>query len=92
MIHKIHQVFKISDILELCSVFSLLHALKILEIIQEIFMDIPNFDDTLSLFQDGNNIPTVCHSLEHLLEQSDLDAVCNYSEDDSDELPEVLIW
>ena len=87
-----HQIFTISDILELCPVFSLLHALKILEIIQEIFMDIPNFDETLSLFQDGNNIPTACHSLEDLLEQSDLDAVCNYSEEDSDELPEVLIW
>ena len=54
-------------------------------------MDIPNFDETLNLFQDGNNTPTVCHSLEHLLEQSDLDAVCNYSEDDSGELSEVLI-
>lgn len=33
--------FTISDILELCPVFSICHCLKVLEIIQEIFLDIP---------------------------------------------------
>lgn len=84
-----HRIFTIGDILETYPVFSRAHALKILEIFQETFLDIPNFDETLCVLRQDNNL-TVCQDLEDLLEECDLEAICHYSGDDSEELPEVL--
>jgi ATP-dependent DNA helicase RecQ len=43
------RIFTIGDILDTCPVFSFANAIKILEVIQEIFLDIPNFDYTMEL-------------------------------------------
>ena len=83
-----HHIFTIGHILEACPVFSIGHALKILEIIQEIFLDIPNFDETLCVLQEDNNQVTDYHDLQDLLEKSDLEYLCHES-DAEDELPEV---
>ena len=39
-----HVLFTVNSIMELCPTFSIVHALKVLEILQEVFLDIPNFD------------------------------------------------
>ena len=49
-----YYLFTISDILELCPVFSIAHCLKVLEIIQEIFLDIPNFDAFMDIIRLDN--------------------------------------
>ena len=43
------RIFTIGDILDTCPVFSFTNAIKILEVIQEIFLDIPNFDESMDL-------------------------------------------
>lgn len=46
-----HRLFTVNDILELCPIFSIVHALKVLELIQELFLDIPNFDEFLDIMR-----------------------------------------
>lgn len=46
IINNCHRLFTVNDVFECLPVYSLDHCLKILEIIQEIYGDIPNFDDT----------------------------------------------
>ena len=46
-----HRLFTVNDILELCPIFSLVHALKVLELIQELFLDIPNFHEFLNIMR-----------------------------------------
>ena len=46
-----HRLFTVNDILELCPISSLVHALKVLELIQELFLDIPNFDEFLDILR-----------------------------------------
>lgn len=49
-----NHIFTVHDIVNTCPVFSVDHALKILEIIQEIFLDIPNFDESIEMLQAAN--------------------------------------
>lgn len=73
---------------ETCPVYSVAHALKILEIIQEIFLDIPNFDEVMDILRlDGT---THCPDLEKTLEDIDLSDVDYESEEDQDEIPEEM--
>ncbi|KAK2552430.1 ATP-dependent DNA helicase Q-like 4B [Acropora cervicornis] len=46
IINNCHIFFTVNDVFECLPVYSLDHCLKILEIIQEIYGDIPDFDDT----------------------------------------------
>ena len=46
IINNCHSLFTVNDVFECLPVYSLDHCLKILEIIQEIYGDIPDFDDT----------------------------------------------
>lgn len=46
-----HHLFTVNDILELCPIFSIVHALKVLEVIQEQFLNIPNFDEFLDIIR-----------------------------------------
>lgn len=46
-----HHLFTVNDILELCPIFSIVHALKVLELIQELFLNIPNFDEFLDIIR-----------------------------------------
>lgn len=45
-----HCLFSIHDIKECLPVFSVFQSLKIIEVIQEVFTDIPNFDTTMDFF------------------------------------------
>ena len=45
------RLFTINDILETCPIYSLTHAIKILEVIQEIFLDIVNFDEAMDILK-----------------------------------------
>lgn len=44
-------LFTVDDIWNKCAVYSVGHAVAILEIIQEIFLDIPNFDETMAMLK-----------------------------------------
>lgn len=81
-----HRLFTVSDMLELCPVFSLNHAIKVLEILQELFLDIPNFDEFMDVIRLEDSIK--CHNLESLLRDVTLDDSTE-SEDEEDFL-EVL--
>ena len=49
--HDFH-LFTVNDILELCPIyFSIVHAPKVLELIQELFLNIPNFDEFLYIMR-----------------------------------------
>ena len=57
IVNNCHYLFSIQDIIERhLPVYSIAHCLKILEIIQEIFEDIPNFDSALDFFTDSINV------------------------------------
>ena len=47
---KCDTIFTLQDIMCNFPVFSISNSLQILELIQEVFMDIPNFEETLSFF------------------------------------------
>jgi len=42
-------IFTLQDLLTRCPVFSTSNALRVLEVIQEVFLDIPNFEESLAL-------------------------------------------
>lgn len=50
-------IFTVKDITENFPVFSLTDALTILEVIQEIFLDIPNFEETVDFFNNKEKFP-----------------------------------
>ena len=52
-------IFSVKDITENFPVFSLKDAIKILEVIQEIFLDVPNFEKTIAFFNDKEQFPTL---------------------------------
>ena len=50
VVSKCTDIFTVEDVLGNFPVFSVGDALQILEIMQEIFLDIPNLEETLALF------------------------------------------
>ena len=48
-------IFTLEDLLTGCPVFSISNALKVLEVIQEVFEDIPNFEESLALITQNFN-------------------------------------
>ena len=82
-----HQLFTLVDILELCPVFSIHHALRVLEIIQEVFLDIPSFDNIMDVIRLDDS--SHCDNLESLLKDASLLADESPSEEE-DDFVEVL--
>ena len=56
IVTKCDSIFTIEDLLSDFPVFSVGNALKILEVIQELFLDIPSLEETLTLFSFGSNV------------------------------------
>ena len=56
VVTKCEGIFTIEDLLSDFPVFSVGNALKILEVIQELFLDIPSLEETLTLFSFGSNV------------------------------------
>ena len=85
-------LFTVNDIRELCPIFSIVHALKVLEILQEVFLDVPNFDEFMDVIrldelEDSSN----SHDLLDFLRDVNLLDDYQESEDDEDEdLMEVV--
>lgn len=50
IVERCSTIFSINDITCNFPVFSIVHALRILEVVQELFLDIPNFEETMSFF------------------------------------------
>jgi hypothetical protein len=77
IVNKCANLFTVSDILETCAIYSVGHALQILEIMQEVFLDIPNFDETISILSIDNNklehncIQKILEDIELLSDESD---------------------
>ena len=70
------KIFTVSDILFYSPVFSVEHALLILDIVKEIFLDVPNFDEAVSVLRQGNLSLATSHEeacLEELLMSVNLD-------------------
>ena len=88
------RLFSVADILECSPVFYTKHALYILEIIQEIFLDIPNFDETMELLQSNSNqsLKDTTYYLEVLLADLSFDDIAQNSSDGEEDQPEVLGW
>ena len=82
-----HQLFTLIDILELCPVFSIHHALRVLEIIQEVFLDIPSFDNIMDVIRLDDS--SHCDNLESLLKDASFVAEESPSEEE-DDFVEVL--
>ena len=55
VVRDCEKIFTLADLLTGYPVFSMTYALKILEVIQEVFMDIPNFEESLApTFENSN--------------------------------------
>ena len=81
-----HGLFTVNDIMELCPIFSIVHALKVLEILQEVFLDIPNFDEFMDVIRlDELDDSSNSHDLLHLLRDVTLLGDYQESEDDDDD-------
>lgn len=50
IMERAHAIFTVNDIVEYYPVFSIHHALKIIELFNEIFEDIPNLDTMVEVF------------------------------------------
>ena len=61
VIRNCENIFTLEDLLTGYPVFSTSNALKVLEVIQELFMDIPNFEESLALI----TLNSTDHSLLH---------------------------
>ncbi|XP_068731882.1 uncharacterized protein [Montipora capricornis] len=72
-------IFSVKDITENFPVFSLKDAIKILEVLQEIFFDIPNFEDTIAFFNNKEQFPTLLP-----LDVNNLDFDIDFSDSSSD--------
>ena len=85
-VNKCHQLFSIQDIIEHdLPVYSIAHCLKILEIIQEIFEDIPNIDAAVSFFTYSIN---VCKQVDFQYDNYFID-VFDSTNDETDELETI---
>ena len=79
-------IFNLQDLLTGFPVFSTSNALRILEVIQEVFMDIPNLDETLTLLKLSSAEP----NLKDAFEWFDLDAIeLGIDSGSETELPEL---
>ena len=43
------KIFSVGDVLQYCPVYSVTDALQVLEIVQDVFLDIPDFDEAVQL-------------------------------------------
>ena len=83
-------LFTVGDVLHICPVFSLSHAIMILEIIQDIFNDIPNFDESMNMTGNENNQACEIDYFQKVLEEVAIDdSFLDTPENEEDELPEV---
>ena len=89
VINNICTLFTIKDVMDTCPVFSLSHAMKILEIIQETFLDIPNFDESMNMLQDDSTGITQSNCLREVLDRILLDE--DFTEEEVPEF-EIFSW
>jgi len=61
-------LFTVDDVFNTCPVFSLSHATKILGLIQDIFQDIPNFDETMNMIESGDECVGQMYYLQQVLQ------------------------
>lgn len=59
VVNNCETIFTIEDVLTNFPVFSVRNAIRILEVIQELFLDIPSLEDTLTLFDLGSTFDHV---------------------------------
>ena len=82
IVENSHSIFTVMDITEHIPVFAVQHALKILEVFNEIFEDIPNLDMMVELFgkeKPSSSLPE--QPVEYLFEQSGSDSPVDNEEE-----------
>ena len=84
---KCDTIFTLQDIMCNFPVFSISNSLQILELIQEVFMDIPNFEETLS-FLNLHSVHEVPNVYSRVHEWFDFDGIDLGVDNDND--PELL--
>ena len=83
IVKNCHYLFSIQDITERnLPVYSIMHCLKILEVIQEIFEDIPNFDSAMSFFAHSAD---VCKQYDSQYDKYFMDVFEQPDEEDKNE-------
>ena len=76
-----HSIFTVLDVTECTPLFSVQHALKILEVFNEVFEDIPNLEIMVELF--GRQIePKFPLPMEYTFDENDSDSPSFETEDD----------
>jgi len=91
IIKNCSRLFTVSDIMDTCPVFSIRTCMDILEVVQEVFDDIPNFDECMDLLWKGELKSSNALCLEDAIKAIDFSLPENVSDSD-EELPEVLNW
>lgn len=84
------RLFTVNDVIDTCPVFSLNDVLIILELIQEMFLDIPNFDECMDILRQTDLTSNMTSCLEDSLQCIDFGLTDEYFSDSDDELLEVL--
>ena len=84
---KCDTIFTLQDIMCNFAVFSISNSLQILELIQEVFMDIPNFEETLS-FLNLHSVHEVLNVYSRVHQWFDFDGIDLGVDNDND--PELL--
>ena len=76
-------IFTVQDLICNFPVFTISNSLRILEVIQEVFMDIPNLEETLS-FMNLHSVPEVLNVNSRVPEWFDFDGIDLGVESDND--------
>ena len=84
---KCDTIFTLQDIMCNFAVFSISNLLQILELIQEVFIDISNFEETLS-FLNLHSVHEVLNVYSRIHERFDFDGIDLGVDNDND--PELL--
>ena len=68
VVENLHLIGSSSDVISLLPIFNIHHARIILELVQEFFNDIDNFEDEIELLCDAEKSTEEVYALGHLLD------------------------
>ena len=87
IVKNCQHIFTVQDLISNFPVFSLLNSLRVSEVVQEVFMDIPNFEETSALYNLNSNLHVQRNS--SVSEWFDFNNIDLGFDSDSDEMLEL---
>ena len=87
IVKNCQHIFTVQDVMTNFPVFSLLNSLRVLEVVQEVFIDILNFEDTSALYNLNSNLHVQSNS--SVSEWFDFNNIDLGFDSDSDEMLEL---